>query len=197
MENFPLQPYDALMLIVLIFCTVFGAWKGMAWQIASLASLVVSGIVAVQFSGAVAPFFGDQEPWNRCLAMLVLYLITGIAIWLVFRAVAGMIDRVRLKEFDRQIGAIFGAAKGLMWCLLITFFSVTLSEPLCEIVLKSRSGEYATRLIHFGSPLLPVEVHDKIGKYLEDFHEKVHPDSPPPEAPIRDRDERPGGTLLP
>ena len=196
MESFPLQPYDALMLVVLISCTVLGAWKGMAWQIAALASLVVSGIVAVNFSGPLAPHFGDQVPWNRCLAMLVLYLITGVAIWLVFRVVAGVIDRVRLKEFDRQVGAIFGAAKGLVWCLLITFFSVTLSEPLCEAVLKTHSGEYATRLIHFGTPLLPVEVHEKVGKYIEQFHEKAHPDTPPPEAPSGS-EEHSGGTFFP
>lgn len=188
MENFPLQPYDGLMLVILISCTVFGAWKGMAWQVAALASLTVSGVVAIHFSGPLAPFFGDQSPWNRCLAMLVLYLVTGVAIWLLFRIVAGFIDRVRLKEFDRQVGAIFGAAKGLIWCLIITFFSVTLSEPLCEVVLKTRSGEYATRLIHFGSPLLPVEVHQKLSKYIEQFHEKVHPDTPLPAPPGTDEE---------
>jgi len=193
MENFPLQPYDALMLVVLISCTIFGAWKGMAWQIAALASLVVSGAVAINFSGPLAPHFGDQTPWNRCLAMLVLYLITGVVIWLVFRVVAGLIDRVRLKEFDRQVGAIFGAAKGLMWCLLITFFSVTLSEPLCEVVLDAHSGKYATRLIHFGSPLLPVEVHEKLSQYIKQFHEKAHPDTPLPAAPSGS-EERSGAT---
>ncbi|MEE8450576.1 MAG: CvpA family protein [Thermoguttaceae bacterium] len=195
MEDFPLKPYDALMLVVLISCTVFGAWKGVAWQIAALASLVVSGVVAINFSGPLTPYFGDQAPWNRCLAMLVLYLITGVAIWLLFRVVASFIDRVRLKEFDRQIGAIFGAAKGLMWCLLITFFSVTLSEPLSEIVLDTRSGEYATRLIHFGSPLLTVEVHEKLSKYIEQFHEKAHPDTPLPEAPGAS-EERSGESLF-
>ena len=37
------------------------------------------------------------------------------------------IDRLKLKEFDRQIGAIFGLAKGVLWCAVITFFTVTLS----------------------------------------------------------------------
>ncbi len=190
MENFPLQPYDVFMLVVLILCTVFGAWKGMAWQLAALASLVISGGVALHFSGPLAHHFGGQEPWNRCIAMLVLYLVTSMSIWLLFRLVAGAMDRVRLKEFDRQVGGLFGAAKGLMWCLLITFFAVTLSEPLRQKVLKSYSGEYAARLIHFGAPLLPPEVHDKLGKYIKEFHEKYHPETPPPEHRI-DGAERP------
>ncbi len=73
--DFGLQPYDFLMLAVLVLCTVFGAWKGMAWQIASLCSLALSSVVAVRYSLAVAPYFGAEAPWNRILAMLVLYLL--------------------------------------------------------------------------------------------------------------------------
>lgn len=182
MESFPLEIYDVVMLAVLLFCTIFGAWKGMAWQVAALASLVVSAAVAVNFSAPLTPYFGEQEPWNRCVAMLVLYMVTSLGIWLLFRLVAGMIDRVRLKEFDRQVGALFGAAKGVMWCLLITFFAVTLSEPLRQRVLKSYSGVCAARLIHLGSPLLPPPVHEKLGKYILEFHEKYHPETPPPES---------------
>ena len=58
--------------------------------------------------------------------MLVLYLVTAAAIWIVFHLVSSIIDRVQLKEFDRQLGAIFGLAKGILYCVVITFFAVTL-----------------------------------------------------------------------
>ena len=58
-----------------------------------------------------------------------------MAIWLVFRLVSGLIDRVRLKEFDRQMGALFGAAKGVLLCVAITFFAVTLSTQARTAVL--------------------------------------------------------------
>ena len=35
-----MELYDICMLVVLVGTTVFGAWKGMAWQVASSASLV-------------------------------------------------------------------------------------------------------------------------------------------------------------
>ena len=44
----------------------------------------------------------------------------------VFRLVSRLIDRVKLKDFDRQFGALLGLAKGSLLCMLITFFSVTL-----------------------------------------------------------------------
>ena len=112
------HPYDWLMLIILVLTTVFGAWKGMAWQVASLASLVLSFAVALRFSPLVAPMFGENAPWNRFLAMLVLYLATGAVIWLLFRLVAGLIDLdvevERLtKERDRVSGELEKVKKRL------------------------------------------------------------------------------------
>jgi len=174
-----MEAYDLFMLGVLALCTLLGAWKGMAWQVATLASLVVSALVASRCSGPLAPLFSVQAPWNRCLAMLVLYLVTSLVIWLLFRLVAKFIDRVRLNEFDRQVGALFGLAKGVLWCLVITFFTVTLSENARQRVLRSRSGYYAARLIHSAKPALPPKVRDVLGEYIERLDEKLDPATPP------------------
>jgi membrane protein required for colicin V production len=176
--GFAMQPYDFLMLAVLVLCTVFGAWKGMAWQLAALASVVVSGMVAIHGSRPLAPYLKMDAPWDRCVAMLVLYLLTSAAIWLLFRFVAGIIDRVRLKEFDRQAGALFGAAKGILWCLVITFFVVTLSESARQSVLHSRSGYYTTVLIRRAKPVLPEEVRDLLGGYIDELDRRLDPEGP-------------------
>ena len=120
--------YDMIMLAVLLACTAFGAYKGVAWQVASVSALVVSYFVALNFSDQLAPHLAEEAPWNRIAAMLVLYLGTSLVIWMAFRLVSGLIDRVKLKEFDRQIGALVGAAKGVLYCVVITFFAVFLSE---------------------------------------------------------------------
>jgi len=179
MDGFPLQGYDVFMLAVLFLSTAFGAWKGMAWQVAALASLVVSALVAVHGSEPLAPYFSVQAPWNRFLAMLVLYLLTSLAIWMLFRLAAGAIDRVRLKEFDHQIGALFGLAKGVLWCVVITFFAVTLSESARQSILKSRSGYYIAVLINRANPVLPQEIRDVLGEYIEELDRKLDPNTPP------------------
>jgi len=175
-----LQSYDFVMLAVLVLSTAFGAWKGMAWQLASLASVILSAAVAVHFGPTLAPHLSAEEPWNRFLAMLVLYLATSLAVWLVFRMVSGVIDRVRLKEFDRQAGALFGAAKGVLWCLVITFFAVTLSESARQAVLRCRSGYYMAVLIERAEPLLPQEVRTVLGQYIEELDRRLDPHQSPP-----------------
>jgi len=171
----PPAVYDVCMAALLIFSTVFGAWKGMAWQVASLASLTVSAAVAINFGDSLAPYLSEEAPWNRFLAMLVLYVVTALGIWLLFRLVADLIDRLRLREFDRQIGALFGAAKGVLFCLVITFFAVTLSEGLRQTVLHSRSGYWMAWTLERAAPVLPGDLRAVVGEYIEELDRKLDP----------------------
>lgn len=172
-----MQTYDFLMLAVLIGTAVFGFVKGMAWQIASLASIVVSYFAALKFAARIAPIFGDSEPWNKYVAMLVVYIACSFAIWLVFRVVAQAIDRVKLKEFDRQMGALVGVAKGVLFCVAITFFAVTLlPAEKKEEVLASRSGHYIGVLLTKAESIVPPEFQDTVGPLLHKVNERVNPD---------------------
>ena len=179
-----LQTYDIVMLVVLVGTTFFGVWKGLAWQVAALASLLVSAAVAIHSSAAIAPYFPGQDPWNRFLAMLVLYVITAGAIWIAFHFVSGIIDRVKLKEFDRQLGAIFGLAKGILYCVVITFFVMTLSysETIRQAVLQSHSGDLIARGIRNANPILPEDIRTYLGKYIDELDEKLHAPITPPQA---------------
>ncbi|MEX0586529.1 MAG: CvpA family protein, partial [Pirellulales bacterium] len=137
-----MQFYDILMVGVLAGATVFGAWKGLAWQAASIASLIVSYFAALRFRDVIAPYVHAEAPWNRFGAMLIIFVAVSLAIWLVFRYVSDAIDRVKLREFDRQLGALVGLAKGVLFCVVITFFAITLAETAREPILKSKSGYY-------------------------------------------------------
>src|SRR3972149_1848091 len=171
-----MQTYDLLMLAVLVGATLFGLWKGMAWQIASLASLGVSYVAALRFSERLAPTFGDHAPWDRFVAVLVIYILTSFAIWMIFRLVSGAIDKVKLESFDRQMGAMFGFAKGVLLCIAITFFAVTLLPPVQgEMIVGSRAGRYIVMLLDKPHSVVPPEVHQVIDPYLEKIESRLNP----------------------
>jgi len=192
------QPYDIIMLVVLVAGGLFGVLKGMAWQIASVASIVVSAMVAVHFSPTLAPYISSQAPWNRYLAMAILYIVTSLVVWLVFRPIAGLIDKVKLHDFDRQIGGLIGLAKGVLLCLVITFFAVTLSESTRQMVLAARSGYYIARFTQQAVPILPQEVRDLLGKYIEEMERKLDPNTPAePGALDQKSGTKPSGNTAP
>ncbi|MFO0942221.1 MAG: CvpA family protein [Pirellulales bacterium] len=162
-----MQAYDLIMLIVLGVSAIFGAIKGLAWQIASLASIIVSYIVACRYRTQVAEMIDAQPPWNSFLAMLILYVGTGFVIWVGFRLLSGVIDKIRLKTFDRHLGALFGLGKGVIFCLLITMFAMTLLGTKQQAAIcQSRSGYYISAFLDKAVLILPQEVHSTIGEYL-------------------------------
>jgi len=172
-----MQAYDLFMLIVLGLAIVWGAWKGLAWQIASIASITLSYFVALNFRQPLANLITASPPWNIFLAMLILFLATGVVVWVGFNLVSEFIERVKLKEFDRQLGAVFGAAKGVLLCVLITLFAVALlGDPQRQAICNSRSGYYIAILLDRADAVIPKELHQVLGPYLDKFEKDVpHP----------------------
>jgi membrane protein required for colicin V production len=188
--------YDILMIVVLVAATLFGAWKGLAWQVASMAAIVASYYVAFHFRDQLAEHIHTTPPWNVFIAMLVLYVGTSFAIWVVFRLVSGFIDRLKLKEFDRQIGALFGLAKGVLLCVIITLFAVTLlGDQQREAIIRSKSGYYIAVLLDKADRVLPREVHEVLHPYIHELDAKLQPSpgaADPDEGKISARESRAG-----
>lgn len=168
-----METYDIVMLVVLIGTALFGAIKGFAWQLASIASTVVSYSVAYNFREPLSQSIHAEPPWNRFLAMLILFVGTSLVIWVAFRMVSNTIDRLRLKEFDRQIGALFGLAKGGLYCILVTMFGVTLlGDSVREKIVVSRSGHYIASVLDRSEAIIPEEFQEVVGPYLQRFDQK-------------------------
>lgn len=175
-----MQNYDLLMLAVLGAATIFGFWKGLAWQVASLASLVVSYFAALRFADQLAPRVSQHAPFNKFAAMLIIYAVSSAGIWIVFRMVAGFIDQVKLKEFDRQMGALVGFAKGVLICIAITFFAVSLlGQEQRDQIIASRSGQYIVKFLDKADAVAPPEIQQVIGPYIDQINQRLDPNFRP------------------
>ena len=176
--------YDLVMIGILLTAAVLGYFKGIVWQLAWIAGIGVSSFVAIRFSVEAAPYFGEHEPWNRLLAMLALYAGSSVAVWLLFRLVSKAIDAIHLSSFDHQLGLLFGAAKGLLLCVVVTFFAVSLAPAYREQIVASRSGRVVAELLTKADAYLPPDLHDTVAPYLDRFEQqlKAAPDGQQPVA---------------
>ena len=59
-RNSLMQAYDIFMVVVLAAATIWGLWKGLAWQVASLGSIFLSYFVASQFCHQVAAYINTR-----------------------------------------------------------------------------------------------------------------------------------------
>ncbi len=169
-----MEGYDIIMLVLVIASTLYGAHKGLAWQIASIASIFASYGAAYRYRGEIAAMLPAEAPWNMFLAMLILYVGSSLGIWLLFRLLKDFIERMKLKEFDSHMGAVFGLAKGAILCSLVTLFAVTLlGDTQRRAIVRARSGHYIASLLHRADPIMPSEVKDLLGPYLETLEHRL------------------------
>ena len=169
-----MQIYDLIMLAVLALTTFRGYRKGLAWQVAALGSIVVSYFVAYRFRDQVAVYLEFPDPWRRLAAMLILYVASSLVIWLLFQTVKGAIEKAKLKDFDQQLGAIFGLVKGAGLCVVITLFAVSLLQPnMTQRIVDSRSGGYIARVLDRSESLIPPELRQVLEPYLQKAGERL------------------------
>jgi len=164
------QIFDFLTLILIGWLTLRGALRGIVVQIMSIVSVVVSWIIAVKFSPIVAPMVSDDPPWNRLIAMSILFVASFLAMWLIRGLMNDIIKTIRLKSADRSLGAVLGFAKGVLICLIITFFLVVFSPTTRNFVLESISGKYFARGVERISVLIPKEASEVLSKGIAKFN---------------------------
>ena len=168
-----IHTYDIIMPGLLILMTLRGLWKGLIHQVASLLSAFLSLWVAIQYADRLAPYVGGTAPTNQWVAMLILYVATAFLVWLISGRVTAMLHKMKLGGFDHQMGAILGLCCGVVLCMVITFFVVTLSEQGRQMVLESRSGYWAARILENVDQILPEKSQGYLAKYIEQFREEL------------------------
>lgn len=190
-----MQTYDLLMLAVLGGLTLYGYFKGMAWQIAYIASFVASYFLATRFADQLAPNITFvNPPANKFAAMFIIYVVSSFFVWMIFRVVRKMIDSVKMEGFDHQMGAIIGFVRGVLWCVGLTFFAVTLlPEAQKQMIISSRSGYYIARLLDETDSLFPPEVHQVVGPYLNRLNNELRSNGTTPIAPNQPNNIPPNG----
>jgi membrane protein required for colicin V production len=166
--------YDILVLIVLALTTLLGAIKGFAWQVASLTALFASYLVAYKFRVAVAAWLPIAAPMNTLVAMLVLYATCSMAIWFLFHQIRKVIDRMKLKEFDKQLGALFGFLKGALLCVVVTLFAIALlGERERDAILGSHTGRWIVRGLDRVQSVVPDELHELVNPLLKRIDDRL------------------------
>jgi membrane protein required for colicin V production len=69
---------------------------------------------------------------------------------------------------------LFGLAKGVLLCVAITFFAITLVPDMRDTVLHSRSGHYIAILIARADAVMPPEVHAIVDPYLDRLENELN-----------------------
>ena len=174
--------FDLIVLAILAALTLRGVWKGMISQIVSVASYFVCWLVATRFGSLVAPTIPLEPPWDQVAAMAVIFLVTFVAIRFARVALEKLIKDWHLEKLNKALGGTLGFAKGLLLCLIITFFAVMLSETSRAVVFNSKTGNHLVQLITRIGLFVPKDSYEFVHTQFAQFQSKVDeaiPGQPP------------------
>lgn len=152
---------DWVLLVVFLGSILIGAWRGLVFEVLSLVSWVLAFFAARLWGAQVGAWLPmqDMDEGLRTGAGFVITFIAaifalGIVIWLIGK----LLTVVGLRPFDRALGALFGAVRGLLLLVLIAL--VFLLTPMRESQIWNTSvfAPYLVSAVSVLRPWMPQEM---------------------------------------
>jgi membrane protein required for colicin V production len=115
---------DWILLGVLLASMVIGLWRGLVYEVLSLAGWVAAFVVAQWLASDVVgwlPFIkGAPASVQYAVAFAVVFVVTVFVAGLVSWLIKKLVETVGLRPVDRTLGGVFGFARGLVLLLALT-----------------------------------------------------------------------------
>src|SRR5262245_37336363 len=103
--------YDVVVLAILAFTTIRGAVKGVIWQFAAIAGLVLCVAFSSSISAFAVPYVKLEPPLNNWAVMFGSYVVFSFLAFGVARLLNDWIEKQQFGEYNRHLGAILGFVK--------------------------------------------------------------------------------------
>jgi membrane protein required for colicin V production len=149
---------DYAVLGVFAASLVAGAWRGLVREVLSILGWVIAFLAANLLAGPLGPAMPDAIPSPE-LRIAVAYLAVFAGSLMVTALVSLLLSKIvqaaGLGGVDRMLGAIFGAARGLLIVLAAALLAGLTSAPRQKFWRDSVSAPFLTQAAQALKPLLP------------------------------------------
>lgn len=117
-----MAPVDIFLLLALLASVLLGIWRGLVYEVLSVAGWVAAFFVAQWYAEPVAahlPLGATAEPLRYAAGFVVVFVATAFAAGLLAWLVKKLIEKVGLRPVDRALGAGFGLLRGAVILLAV------------------------------------------------------------------------------
>ncbi|AVS73988.1 CvpA family protein [Paracidovorax cattleyae] len=156
---------DWIFVAALLASLLLGAWRGLVYEVLSLAGWVVAFFVAQWWAAdaaALLPISESAGSIRHAAGFLLVFVGTVFACGFVAWLAKKLIEAVGLRPADRTLGAAFGLLRGLVLLLAATL--VALWTPIHEAAWWKESSTVPiwTGMLAVLKPALP----ETLGRHL-------------------------------
>lgn len=156
---------DWILMGVLGFSLLLGAWRGLVYEVLSVLGWVVSFYAAQWFAPQLSellPIRSASESLRYAVAFVLVFIAVLFAWGLLAFLVKKLVQSIGLRPVDRTLGAAFGAVRGLILLLAATVV-INMTALKNSVWWQESRGAPALAAILKGlKPALP----ERFGQYL-------------------------------
>ncbi len=149
---------DWALLAVLLLSAVVGLWRGLVYEVLSVAVWVVAFVLAQRYGapvGAWLPVDGFSESLRVAMGFAVEFLALAFAGGLLSWLMKKLVESVGLRPVDRVLGGAFGLLRGVVILLGLTMVVQMTPLHTQERWRESPVARGLSNTLHALQPLLP------------------------------------------
>lgn len=176
---------DWVLLLLILISTFAAAAQGFVSEVFGLAGALVGYVLAAWEYPRVAPWFAKyvSSAWVADIAaFLTIFFCVVLLSGLLARIIRWLVSGVGLRWFDRVLGGVFGAVRGLAIAAVIVL-GMAAFAPESPALQHSTIAPYVLILSRTAAWVAPQELRDKFRRgvlILRTAGEKAPPVLPPP-----------------
>ena len=149
---------DWVLLTLLLLSVLLGLWRGLMFEVLSVAGWVAAFLLAQAFADDVVPWLPIDRvapPLQIAIGFALVFIVVAFIGGLVAWGVQKLVASVGLRPVDRVLGGAFGLARGLV-ILLAVALVITMTQLQSAAWWKTSStAGVLTATLHNIKPLLP------------------------------------------
>jgi len=156
---------DWILLGVLVFSMLLGAWRGLVYEVLSVLGWVVSFFVAQWFAPELAarlPVQSAADPVRYAAAFVLIFIASVFAAGLLAFLLKKLVAAVGLAPVDRVLGAAFGVLRGVVLLLAATVVIDMTALKSSDWWRESKGAPVLAATLKAIKPVLP----EQFAKYL-------------------------------
>ena len=156
---------DWILLGVLVFSMLLGAWRGLVYEVLSVLGWVVSFFVAQWFAPELAtrlPVQSAADPVRYAAAFVLIFIASVFAAGLLAFLLKKLVAAVGLAPVDRLLGAAFGVLRGVILLLAATVVIDMTALKSSDWWRESKGAPVLAATLKAIKPVLP----EQFAKYL-------------------------------
>jgi len=150
---------DGVLCGVLLLSLVVGAWRGLVYELMSLAGWLAAFVLAQWLAQDVAdvlPFWRDADgPVRYALSFALVFVASVFAASLLSWLLRLVVSNAGLRPADRSLGAVFGLMRGVVVLMALAVVVQLLGWHKDEWWQQSRLTPWLQVLLTGIRPLLP------------------------------------------